>query len=470
MKLKKNRKKYRLLPAEIRVSPFDMDKGILARRVVALRDIPRHGVKEGDWGGFVAGESTLSHDGDCWVGEYAVVLDYASVKGNALVSGYAAVMGNENSYITISENAQVHGSALVLARERDDMDCSISGESIVTDRAVLYVPSLVTDNAFIHQSAKIMPGVSVVNNADIAGDAVVGNDCRIKDHSMIFSKVHIPAGTTVEGNSYIFGELAISDGANLKNAFRTGNILKDWELKEGYEEMNINDFKDLLLNTIEDTIETGDEYETNLESSLQDHDLVKVRVPDAGSFIRGQMLGIEGAFAAKQLPAIDPLRTVSPAPAISRKALQHIQVLEEIKTALDAYETDIVKMLKFPIMTDPAHPETASMMMALRVANRAVEMEDSEEIIESVKDLEHKFVVAESKARRVASTHLSEVEKKKTDTAGKLFALALDEGASETERRNAFKQGLRQLEGVIAVPESTVKATVSRMGLGQLEA
>ena len=62
-------------------------------RVIYLRDIPRHGVKKGDIGGWIEHEGNLSQNGDCvvldeaWVSGNAQVFDNAQVSGNARVSG-----------------------------------------------------------------------------------------------------------------------------------------------------------------------------------------------------------------------------------------------------------------------------------------------------------------------------------------------------------------------------------------------
>ena len=55
------------------------------RRIRALQDIPRHGVRAGDVGGWVQGERNLDQAGDAWVS------GDAQVSGNAWVSGDARV-------------------------------------------------------------------------------------------------------------------------------------------------------------------------------------------------------------------------------------------------------------------------------------------------------------------------------------------------------------------------------------------
>ncbi|MBD8056934.1 hypothetical protein ICV35_25130, partial [Rhodococcus ruber] len=65
--------------------------GRTLHRIKALRDIPLHGVKAGDLGGWIENERNLSQDGDCWVGGNASVWGNARVWGNASVGGNARV-------------------------------------------------------------------------------------------------------------------------------------------------------------------------------------------------------------------------------------------------------------------------------------------------------------------------------------------------------------------------------------------
>ena len=77
--------------------------GVTLHQIQALRDIPTHGVKTGDMGGWIEKEDNLEHDGNAWV------YGNASVYGNARVGGNAEVYGNASVY----GNARVCGDAMV---------------------------------------------------------------------------------------------------------------------------------------------------------------------------------------------------------------------------------------------------------------------------------------------------------------------------------------------------------------------
>lgn len=89
--------------------------GTTLYQIRALVDIPKHGVKVGDLGGWIKKESNLSQEGSCWVSGNAQVYDNARVSDNAWVydnarvSDKAWVSGNAH----VSGNAQVCGNAWV---------------------------------------------------------------------------------------------------------------------------------------------------------------------------------------------------------------------------------------------------------------------------------------------------------------------------------------------------------------------
>lgn len=73
-------------------SCLHQESGLVLNRIRALRDIPAHGVKAGDLGGYVESECNLEQGSNAWVAEMAKVIGDARVSGDALVSGQARVM------------------------------------------------------------------------------------------------------------------------------------------------------------------------------------------------------------------------------------------------------------------------------------------------------------------------------------------------------------------------------------------
>ena len=111
-------------------------------RIRALRDIPRHGVKSGDLGGWIEKEDNLPHEGDAWV------LGDALVIGDARVSGNASVFGNAR----VSCNVRVYGDAEVSGNVRVFGDAEVFG------------------------NAEVYGNVWVCGNARVCGDAIVDKE------------------------------------------------------------------------------------------------------------------------------------------------------------------------------------------------------------------------------------------------------------------------------------------------------
>jgi len=101
-------KKYKLIPA-----PDWKYMGKQLHRVQALIDFAHDskpgGVKAGEKGGLVEGEHNLSHEGDCWIADNAMVMDKAVVCDDAYVGGKAMV----KDYARIGGAAVVKGSVRV---------------------------------------------------------------------------------------------------------------------------------------------------------------------------------------------------------------------------------------------------------------------------------------------------------------------------------------------------------------------
>lgn len=94
-------------------------------RIVALRDFGN--VKAHEVGGYVEDESNLSHEGDCWIGQYAKVFDHATVTGSALVFGSARVYGGAH----VTDHAYVCGKAEIYGGARIVGNLMIGGHAAV---------------------------------------------------------------------------------------------------------------------------------------------------------------------------------------------------------------------------------------------------------------------------------------------------------------------------------------------------
>jgi hypothetical protein len=144
--MRKAKKKYELLEK-------DDENGL--HRIRALRDVPRHGVKAGEIGGFVESEENLSHDGNAWVADNAEVSGGAKVYDNAMVSGYAKVFG----------------------------DARIFSDAWVYDGAIAFYNAKIYEDASVYGSARVFGSAQVCGHAWVYGDARLCGDAEIKKNS-----------------------------------------------------------------------------------------------------------------------------------------------------------------------------------------------------------------------------------------------------------------------------------------------
>lgn len=130
--------------------------GHTLHRIRALRDFGD--VKKGDLGGFLEGEYNLSHEGNCWVYDDAIVLEEARIYDNAKVYGDAWVYDNAKVYgdAEVKDNARVYGKA------------EVYGDAKVHERA------LVTGNALVYGNAEIT-GIGGIDEGAISKGTIDGS-------------------------------------------------------------------------------------------------------------------------------------------------------------------------------------------------------------------------------------------------------------------------------------------------------
>lgn len=395
--------KYKLVRAG-RIQSNHEDVGKLRLlRLQALRDIPEHGVKAGDFGGYISKKVNLSHEGSCWVGEEAQVSGQVEISESAYIGGRATVTCNmTGSKILISGEAKITGHARVMTYTNDKgedpkMITEIKGRAEVSGEAFCRGVFEVSGASKVYGNARIIEKVRISGDSEVSGSAQLNRECTIVD-------------------TLINGHAIVGTGEQLRN----GKVDKTG-----------------IRGTVEVQIQTGNNPATYLPNDVV-----------GSSAVTGQ-----------------PIEAVTPAEGQEALALLH-----EIKDNIASYETDIVKLIKYPAMVDKGIPETLAMTVALKKVERLAVRPASDEFREAVEMLEQKFLVAESNAIKMAATILSEDQLKRTQKAKDLLSIASDDASSETEKKVAFVQGFKQLEGVIAVPESAYDTFRINIGLKEIEA
>lgn len=118
-------------------------------RIQALIDFAD--VKAGDIGGYVESENNLSHEGEAWVYDNAIVCDDARVFHNAKVYWDAKVFDHAKVYY----EAKIHGSAEIYGNAEVFCDAYVAGNAKIYGNAEIYDHAEVYGEAQIYGSAKI---------------------------------------------------------------------------------------------------------------------------------------------------------------------------------------------------------------------------------------------------------------------------------------------------------------------------
>lgn len=437
-------------------------------RIKALRDIPAHNVKAGDIGGWVCERGILSHEGGCWIGgEAKVFLQYnerSKIAGNALVTDDAIVYGTGLSTIQIYENAIIEDNASIFVNGSSSIslihaDARVSGNAVVKNSPV--ITGKISDNALVVESyvrwASHVSGNAKVYNSTVSGSAMVMGDAIVSHNSIISESSVVTDDANISG-AEVRGAAKVLENANVKEkAVICGNA------------------------TVTDRAVISSGCVIAGESVIKDDAVVS-----EGATILGKSLvsqdAIIGAFEkytdyaseALAIPTGQSQKSLTGAASSPETEMADIQdfslKLDGLENEISAYGNDIVKLLKFPIMSDLRDKNTLEMMLALKNSKNIHPESNPKKFRKSVNSLERKFMKAESNARIICATAFSDEQRKKADKARDLFALACNDVSSEQEKKNAFKQGFRQLEGVVDVTDSAIENMRIKVGIPELEA
>lgn len=135
------------------------------------------------------------------------------------------------------------------------------------------------------------------------------------------------------------------------------------------------------------------------------------------------------------------------------------------------YELDVAKLIDYPMMSDMREALTVDFHRAKRHADGLrpatnKELKDPDRFVPyrtAVHDLALAFDVLEREARRRRTTTFTDTERESLRRAKQLIALAEDRGASSAERQSAYRRAMRELEGLIVVPEGATEAIELRI-------
>ena len=138
-------KKYELTD----ITHIHVRGGCTLHRIKALRNFSD--VRVGDLGGWVEFEHNLSHNGNAWIYNEAIVTGGSLVDGNAKVKDNSSIHG----FAHIGDNATIHQNAKVCD------NAEVIGDSEVGGRSLIYRLAKLAGKAKVGEDAYVQYGVCI---------------------------------------------------------------------------------------------------------------------------------------------------------------------------------------------------------------------------------------------------------------------------------------------------------------------
>ena len=174
-------------------------------RIQAIRSFGS--VKEGDLGGWIESEKTLSDEGNCWIGGEAKVFNKSTVSGNAVVTDEATVTDSDvmgNSHISgnaVIYSAKVGGNTIVKDSAWVESTCLFDSTEI-SEHAQVY--GIVSGMAKISGNAVVYKGAQVRDEAEVSGDAQIYG--AVICNAKIMGTAKIREVVTIGRDGFVFSD------------------------------------------------------------------------------------------------------------------------------------------------------------------------------------------------------------------------------------------------------------------------
>jgi hypothetical protein len=210
-------------------------------------------------------------------------------------------------------------------------------------------------------------------------------------------------------------------------------------------------------------------------------ELLLMLVPVVGVVLAGVNLWrrVQPARDQPDGPRLDDAPSSAPTntAAVWRMITRTIDEHSRTDTRWMEYELDADKLLDFPLMTDLRAPLTTSFHKAKLRADllRPGKAEDllddrvsAARYLAAVEDYTTAFDAAEAEAIRRRRSDFSQDAQQRIARARSLLSVALDSGASQPEREQAYVLACKELDGLVVLPAAT-RDGIERGIAGQLD-
>lgn len=150
-----------------------LDDGTILHRIKALKDIPRYNIKAGDYGGWIESEFNLSHEGDCWLADDAIIRDNAMIINSVYACNYAVIADHARAI----DNAHISGHAYM----RDYSH--VSGNVMIKDYVKICGTAVILDDVHMFDHASANDNAGIWGDTYLFGDACAHGNAAIPQGS-----------------------------------------------------------------------------------------------------------------------------------------------------------------------------------------------------------------------------------------------------------------------------------------------
>lgn len=193
-------------------------------------------VYEGTLGGYVEHEYNLSHEGNCWIYDNAIVAENATVSGNATLHDNAIVTENASIY----GDAKLYNNVIVTGKSKVFECARLYDNAYVTSRASIYGSARISGRSYISGNAKIYGYTEIEGRTTVTEDAeVFGYNITINGISKIYENA-IVYGNNIK---FMFGEYNISNNAYISDLNDVFYISDDFKYSSDFTDFSITCYK-----------------------------------------------------------------------------------------------------------------------------------------------------------------------------------------------------------------------------------
>jgi carbonic anhydrase/acetyltransferase-like protein (isoleucine patch superfamily) len=248
-------------------------------RIVAVRDFGE--IKRGTLGGFIESEENLSHEGNCWIGDQAIVYDEARVTENAIIKGRARVFQEAHVYgnalvdgtsrvhewAKVYENAHIKGCAFnnIKYGKEDDAgfadiggeahihgNAYVSGNTSVYDMAEVFGDAILKDSPEVFEFTKVSGNATISGQASVRGDSQVNGRAIVTDKAIVSNYAEVTGDAVIKGESKVYQFTKVEGNSIIVDREITGNVVirdnsvvdgdydfRDWGYENEYKKRGI---------------------------------------------------------------------------------------------------------------------------------------------------------------------------------------------------------------------------------------